>query len=313
MYKVCFMGVGSIAERHIQNLSKLFRQKKEDIHIDVCRTGKGKLLSEDIKKQICHSYSGPGELPYDYDTIFITNPTEYHLDTLQEINDRSKNFFIEKPLTSVRQMDKLNTIRIDTHKIYYVACPLRYTKVIQYIQKNVLQERIYSIRCISSSYLPQWRPGQDYRESYSAHKDMGGGVSIDLIHEWDYIKYLFGKPQSVQKLITNVSDLAIDSDDLATYIAEYEDKVVELHLDYFGRAPMRQIQLFGKEDTIVCDLIRNQVCYLREQHVIDCSEERNDYQMRELSHFIDIINGKSKNRNTLKDAYETLLLTQGRV
>ena len=62
----------------------------------------------------------------------------------------------------------------------------------QYVKNNVDLSKVYSARAISSSYLPDWRPGQDYRTTYSAHKDMGGGVSIDLIHEWDYLSWLFG-------------------------------------------------------------------------------------------------------------------------
>ncbi len=50
---------------------------------------------------------------------------------------------------------------------------------------------VYSARVLCSSYLPGWRPGVDYRTVYSAHKDMGGGVTIDLIHEWDYLWWSF--------------------------------------------------------------------------------------------------------------------------
>ena len=95
----------------------------------------------------------------------------------------------------------------------------------------------------------------DYRKTYSAHKDMGGGVSIDLIHEWDYLTYLFGNSFFIPSIgavldlrlnasieianpifspiawIGRKSSLEIDSDDYAVYIAEYADKILELHLD----------------------------------------------------------------------------------
>lgn len=311
MYKVCFIGVGSIAKRHIQNLSSIFEKRNEKLQIDICRSGNGKPLSEDISKKICRKFDNLRDLPIGYDIIFITNPTDYHLDTLREVNDRGKNFFIEKPLSSIRQLEKFQYIKELEDKIYYVACPLRYTKVIQYVKNNIPKENIYCIRCISSSYLPEWRPGQDYRDTYSAHKELGGGVAIDLIHEWDYIKYLFGKPKNVQKVMTHISNLEIDSDDMASYIATYNKAIVELHLDYFGREAMRVMQIFTSEDTIECDLLRGQIRYLKEKRVVDFHEKRDDYQIAELQYYIDIVERGKKNTNTLQEAYETLLLTQG--
>ena len=54
--------------------------------------------------------------------------------------------------------------------------------------------------------------GVDYRTVYSAHKAMGGGVTIDLIHEWDYLVELFGVPDKLYNFKGTYSDLEIDSD-----------------------------------------------------------------------------------------------------
>lgn len=78
---------------------------------------------------------------------------------------------------------------------------MRYTAIIQYIKQHLDMSQALSIRCICSTYLPNWHPNEDYRTSYSAHKDLGGGVSIDLIHEWDYITYLLGFPQKTYSII----------------------------------------------------------------------------------------------------------------
>ena len=85
---------------------------------------------------------------------------------------------------------------------------------------------------------------------------MGGGVSLDLIHEWDYLKLLFGKPRKHFYLCGTKSELEIDSDDIAVYIAEYTDKIVELHLDYFGRRSVRLLELFTESGTMKADFIR---------------------------------------------------------
>ncbi len=303
---VCFVGLGSIAGRHIHNLKELLG---EDVEIDAVRSGRGKKLSPELEENLSGIYYSPGEAKDRYDAVFITNPTGMHYDTLQSFLPKSDCFFIEKPVFQSGTED-LTPFRKE-NKIYYVACPLRYTNVIQYLKKNIDFSEVYSMRCISSSYLPDWRPGTDYRKTYSAHKAMGGGVSIDLIHEWDYIHYLTGSPEKVKSLILRKSDLEIDSDDLAIYIAEYADKAVELHLDYLGRKPIRKLELFMREDTICADLISQKIEWLCEGKVLDLAQERNDFQKKELMHFLDIISGRAECDNGLEEACSILRITKG--
>ena len=111
----------------------------------------------------------------------------------------------------------------------------------------------YCARVICSSYLPDWRPGVDYRTVYSAHKALGGGVTIDLIHEWDYLVELFGVPEKLYNFKGTYSDLEIDSDDLSVYIAKYPTLLAEVHLDYFGRGYRRSIELFCHDGSYLAD------------------------------------------------------------
>ena len=182
-------------------------------------------------------------MPEDYDIVFITNPTELHWQTLQQFHKKGKHFFIEKPVVSIHQRKQARGFEKRGDSVYYVACPLRYHAVIQYIKREIPADDVLSVRSISSSYLPDWRPGRDYRTTYSAQRKLGGGVSIDLIHEWDYLTYLFGWPKKVACMKGKVSPLEIDSDDYAIYIAAYEGMTAELHLDYFGRQTIRTIEL----------------------------------------------------------------------
>lgn len=308
--KVCFVGVGSIACRHIKNLTDICRERDIELTIDALRRSSSQVL-EDVT--FANVYTEEKKLPNDYDVVFITNPTEFHMDMLSTLHNKAKHFFIEKPLTSLKKLDEVENFICRDDSIYYIACPLRYTSVIQYLKNNVHMNEVVGVRCISSSYLPDWRPGIDYRTTYSADKELGGGVSIDLIHEWDYIKYLLGMPQQVAYISGKVSDLELNCEDYATYIASYPDKFVELHLDYFGRKTIREIMLFTKHDTIVGDLVNSTVSYLKEGKKIEFGEKRDDFQKNELRFFLDVLDGKSKNSNDMKDAYQTLRLTQGEV
>jgi len=306
---VCFVGIGSIAKRHIANLKYVCNKRSIELHIDaVRRVNSPEEASLLGLEQI---YTDCSQLDKTYDVIFVTNPTELHLQTLESVVDYGKHFFVEKPIVSIQQLGEMSAFKVKQDAVYYVACPLRYNAVIQYIKDTIPNEEVISVRSISSSYLPDWRPGTDYRDTYSAHKKLGGGVSIDLIHEWDYLTYLFGSPEKVFSFIGKKSALEIDSDDYAVYIAEYGDKVVELHLDYFGRETIREIMIFTNNETIIGDIAHNKISFLKSGKNIDFCEERNHFQRRELEHFLDIISGNKENDSDIAHAIGVLKLTQG--
>lgn len=310
--KVCFVGIGSIARRHIKNLRAICSKRGINLSIDAVRRS-AVADKKDDELLLGKVYTSFDEMDTEYDVIFITNPTEYHIESLKNTMKHGRNFFIEKPISSVNQMEEAENLRLKEDSVYYVACPLRYNAVIQYLKDHVDFNRVISIRSISSSYLPEWRPGIDYRQTYSARKTLGGGVSIDLIHEWDYLTFLLGIPQKILYMCGKKSTLEIDSEDYAIYIAEYTDKIVELHLDYFGRKTIRQIMLLTDNDTICGDLVNNRIEFLKTGEIIDFREMRDDYQVRELTHFLDMIEGRVKPDSGIAHAVKVLNLTQGRI
>ena len=213
--------------------------------------------------------------------------------------------FIEKPVFDCyMDLDQLN---LGNESVYYVACPLRHKKVIQYIKKRIDEgEKINSARAISSSYLPDWRKNADYTKIYSARKELGGGVELDLIHEWDYLIALFGFPNGAYKFCDKVSDLKIDTEDLAIYIAQYNDFYVELHLDYYGIESVRKFELLGNRKKYDIDLINNtiRIVSLEKEQLITYDED--DCYLSEMEYFIDLINEKSENINTIQHANEVI-------
>lgn len=316
MVKVLFIGVGSIAGRHIRNLTAIFQKRGEDICIDVARSGKGKPLDAGIAALIRNEYQvrdgkAGDMIPGDYDIAFVTNPTALHFNTMKEYVSKAKHMFIEKPVFDSYNYD-IGSLHLKKDSICYVACPLRYTSVLQYVKANFDCSKAIAVRSISSSYLPDWRPGTDYRNTYSAHRAMGGGVDIDLIHEWDYLTWLFGLPDKVYLVMGKFSDLQIDSDDSALYVAANDQMTFELHLDYYGRKTIRQMQIFMPDATIDVDLLNLRIWIQvqgEEDRVIELPEDRNVYQIRELEHFLDIIEGKCANDNDVWHAVQVLKLT----
>ena len=311
-YKIAFVGLGSIAKRHLKNVTTFLAGRGDQYEIDLYRSTANRPMPEEIAPLVKNVYLYDEAIPDDrmYDVVFVTNPTSMHLATTYRFCNHTASFFIEKPVFNNTNIDESVFQMLEGIKCY-VACPLRYNEVLQYVKENVDLDKVLSARAISSSYLPDWRPGQDYRQCYSAHKDLGGGVSIDLIHEWDYLTWLFGFPTECFQFINKVSDLEIDSDDLAVYIGRNNKTTFELHLDYFGRQTLRTLDIFTSDDTIHCDLIAGTVHFSLKGETIKMDNTRNAFQLREIEHFFDIIDNKINNDSTPEHAYRVLKIAKG--
>ena len=311
-YRIAFVGLGSIATRHLKNVHTYLALQGDGCTVDLYRSSLGRPLAEELQPLVNKTYLYAVQIPADrkYDVVFVTNPTSMHYETVERFAAHTDSLFIEKPVFDSTNVDE-SIFKLIEGKPCYVACPLRYNPVLQYVKNNVDFDKVISARAISSSYLPDWRPGQDYRKTYSAHKDLGGGVSIDLIHEWDYLTWLFGMPTECKQMICKVSNLEIDSDDLAVYIGRNEKTSFELHLDYFGRQTLRTLDLFTDEETIHCDLIGGTVSYLKDGKTVKLESERNAFQMKEIEHFFEIINNKTDNDSTPEHAYRVLKIAKG--
>lgn len=306
--RVCFFGLGSIGVRHLINLHKVCEENGLDLNVDAYRTTKRE-LPHDIKPLINRSVYSDKELLSDYDAIFVTNPTSCHFETLQKNISRSKSAFIEKPLFQSSKLD-LKDIAWESNGVYHVASPLRWHPVIRYIQKKELDKTAISVRAICSSYLPNWRKNQDYSKSYSSSRDMGGGVTLDLIHEWDYIVHLWGFPEEVKLMKGKYSKLKIDSDDLAIYLAKYKQMLLELHLDYFGRQAKRVIEIYSDTNKVVGDFLKNCITINGEESI---ELEETDMYLDEMRSFVKHLLKRSKCSNTPENAWKEIALTEGKL
>lgn len=257
MYKILLSGLGSIGKRHL----RLLQSRDDPMEIHAYRSsGTDDAAFPDV---VQHT-SLDAALAENPDIAFITNPTSVHVDTATACAKAGCHLFIEKPLShSLDGVDELVRTVEENNLITYVGCVLRFHPVLQRIASLLADDTIgdvYSYRVYSGSYLPDWRPEQDYRNSYSADPAMGGGVVLDLIHEIDYSYWLFGEIDNVRSWVGRVSDLGIESEDLAEIIVETETGVVgQLHLDYYRSEPRRTIEITGDSGVIHGDLIEDEV------------------------------------------------------
>ena len=72
-----------------------------------------------------------------------------------------------------------------------------------------------SVRCEISHYLPSWRPECDYRQGVSGRGELSGGALLELSHEIDYLRWIFGEAVWVNATLSRQSRLEIDVEDTA--------------------------------------------------------------------------------------------------
>lgn len=279
--KVLFVGLGSIGRRHLCNLKSIASELEMNIETDALRYS-DRPLPQDIAPLISRSYSDAKELDF-YDAIFICNPTDKHIETLLALKDNASNFFVEKPWDVRPSTD--DELSLLEGKKLYVACPLRHTRLFEVLNRFVRANRILSARIICSSYLPEWRPESDYRTLYCANPK-NGGVKLDLIHDFDYTIALFGYPSEYMIYEAKVSPLEMETCDVASAMLRFSDKIVELHLDYFGRISQRKIELFTPDEVAVFDFISSKATFQKAGTIFDLKEAPNDKYLDEMRKFL---------------------------
>lgn len=138
----------------------------------------------------------------------------------------------------------------------YVAYPLRFHPALARLKQLLHGETILSAHFYVGQYLPDWRPGQDYRACYSAHADQGGGALRDLSHELDAANWLLGPWQRLAALGGRVGPLDIDSDDSFALLAEFEAcPMATIQVNYLDRGHRRQVVVNTARHTFALDFI----------------------------------------------------------
>lgn len=281
--KILFFGLGSIGKRHARLLKNNY-----DFEVYAFRTMKGQ---EENDLAIQELFTLKDAFSIKPDVAFITNPTSQHISTALECTKRNIALFIEKPLSnSLRNMTTLEK-EIRNKKIFtYVAYNMRFHPVLVNLKTLIsTKQKPFYFRVICSSYLPNWRPKQDYSKSYSAQKRLGGGVALDLSHEFDYINWLFNGIKNITGYCDKISDLKIDSEDiLDAQITCGSGISGQLHLDYFSHLNERKIQIYFPDEYIEGDLLKDTITILKnnsEIKKITFQNNPNDMYIQQLEYF----------------------------
>lgn len=305
------LGVGSIGQRHALNLRALGHEVL--VHdADVSRLAQvsAALGVEALPGLEAVAARKP-------DGVLVCTPPASHLALAREALAWGSNIFIEKPLApaSAKVEEFLEDARMRGCRIL-VGSNLRFFRPLQRVKALVDEGRIgrvLSVRAQCGFYLPSWKPGTDYRRTYRAHAAEGGGILLDAIHEFDYLRWIFGVVREVFCTAARLSDLAIDVEDFAEVTLRFDSgAVAQLHLDYLQRSYRRNCEVIGERGVIVWDYIGRRVTLFTAQpdrwegfgEPIDVNH--NEMFVEEMRHFVRCLEGQEAPVVDGDDALATL-------
>jgi predicted dehydrogenase len=187
--------------------------------------------------------------------VVVCNETARHVETLERLADcgYAGTVLVEKPLSD-RPLPL--PLRGWPFADIFIAYNLRFHPVIRALRRALAGETAISAQIHVGQYLPDWRPGRDYRQTYSARRDAGGGVLRDLSHELDYTLWLFGGWQRLAAIGGRFSRLEIDSDDAWAILMKLERcPLLTLQMNYLERVPRREILVNTDAHSYRADLV----------------------------------------------------------
>jgi glutamate-1-semialdehyde aminotransferase/spore coat polysaccharide biosynthesis protein SpsF (cytidylyltransferase family)/predicted dehydrogenase len=290
-YRALVVGCGSIGRRHAKNLKSLGLR-----HLAFCDTSPSALqqCTDDVGGELFSDYQ-EALRTFKPDLTLICTPPVYHVEeALAALRARS-HVFIEKPLSHESTgIEVLIAEARRRDRNVQVGYNMRFHPGLR-ILKDLIDSgkigRVLWLNVEAGQYLPDWRPWQNYRESYSARQELGGGIILDGSHELDYICWLLGRPIEVSCRAEHLSSLEINVEDSAWIYLTFPDRRrAELHLDFVQRTYTRTCKIVGDNGTALWDFTSQEVRWFSPDDPgwksIPYEFEVNDMYVTEISHFL---------------------------
>ncbi len=301
--RIVFVGIGSIAKKHIKAIKTI----EPSADLFALRSSKDAAPYEKV-----HDF-------YDYeeiktinpDFIIISNPTAKHLETIKKLIPFRVPLFIEKPLFAELSHEDVVSALETNNILTYVACDMRFQDCLRwmhdYMEKHADKVRVNEVNVYCGSYLPEWRPGTDFRKCYSAIPELGGGVHIDLIHDVDYVYWIFGKPENHHAIFRNVSSLNIRAYDYANFNLFYPGFCANVVLNYYRRDAKRIMEVVFDDCTWTVDMLKNEITSNQGEVVYKSEQTGADEYESQMRYFMGLVKkGATVSMNPASEAYDVL-------
>lgn len=238
------------------------------------------------------------------DAALVAVPTHQHVPVALEAARRGCHLFIEKPLSD--RLEGLETLFETVAKkalVTLVGCNMRFhpgpATLKRLMDEGLIGEPI-AARIQTGSYLPGWRPSTDFRQSYSASAESGGGVILDCIHEIDLALWFFGPAEVVGAAVLPADSLGLEVEGLAEILLQHRSGALSsVHLNFVQRDYRRCCQVIGTEGSLYWDFEQEAVrCYRPKDGWREFPQpagwELNRMYLDEMRHFWACLSGDEK-------------------
>lgn len=324
--KILFIGLGGIGQRHLRNVYAKFGG---DVALLAYRVRNLKqtitpTLTTDENVDLIEKYSInvftdlDNALSQSPDVAFICNPSSLHVTSCLAVAGAGCDFFVEKPLSnSLDGIEELISICQSKGLISLVGYQLRFHPCYKLLKDLIAQGiigNLLSVHAEVGEYLPDWHKYEDYRQMYASRSDLGGGVVLSQIHEFDYLYDLFGMPSRVVALGGHLSNLEIDVEDVADILMDMtfngKSLPVSVHMDYIQKPPSRNCKIIGESGKIIMNLTELEVIVEKpgkEKEIHDFSRfDRNELFVSEIDHFFQCVETRQQPVVTIRDGFNSL-------
>lgn len=259
------VGLGSIGQRHL----RLLRNRLPAAQIMVLRhTSCGPLENADF----CTT-SQAEALAFAPNIAIIATPAPFHAAPAKALARAGTHLLVEKPLsTDAVTAREIADVAREAGVVLQVGYNLRYLESLRVFRIAITSGRIgrvTSVRSEVGQYLPNWRPGRNWRDAVSARADLGGGVLLELSHELDFLRWIFGEVRAVRGWMGQQGGLGIDVEDTVHAVLGFSvpappdaigvAPVASVTLDFMRRDTVRRCVAIGEGGTVAWDGVTTQV------------------------------------------------------
>ena len=304
--KFLIAGFGSIGRRHLSNLLSLGEKD-----ILVYHTGHSTLPEAQLAGFQVETDLGAA-LAQRPDAVIVANPTALHLAVAIPAAEAGCHILMEKPVSdSLEGTTELSAALARGGGRLLVGFQFRFhpglRKAAELLREGAIGRPVFA-RAHWGEYLPNWHPWEDYRQSYAARPELGGGVVRTLTHPFDYLRWLLGEAEVAGAQVGTLGDLGIPVEDTAEVSLRFAGGTLgSLHLNYVQQPASHTLEIIGTQGTLRWDNADGGLHCFRvstaawEHYPVPDGFERNSLFLDEMRHFIDVAGGRAEPVCSLDD------------